>query len=136
MEKLGAAMSEKCAKILATGERCTAWSLKDGPYCYMHSGIDTKALGAKGGAASAYQAITNVHVLDVEPEVDEVEDQVIPLLQSIANELQGMKSSPEVMRTLTQVASTLDRAMERRANRGADVTRIEVEYVNDWRASG
>ena len=44
-----------------------------------------------------------------------------------------MKVSPQALATLGSVASTLDRAIARREGRGSDITRIEVEYVNDWR---
>jgi hypothetical protein len=43
------------------------------------------------------------------------------------------KLNPELMRTITTAASALDRAIDRRVSRGADVTKIEIEYVNDWR---
>ena len=125
-------MAEKCAFIKPDGVRCGAWSMKDSEYCVAHDErFDMAELGRQGGKLNRYKVLPPSEMPEID--IDEHDDLVIPVLQRAVEQLEAMRVTPETMRTLGNVASALDRAMERRANRGADVQRIEVTYTNDWR---
>jgi hypothetical protein len=125
-------MAEPCAFIKPDGKRCKAYAMHDSEYCFMHTGDNAKTAGRKGGYMAARQPLPPSEMPEVSLE-DEV-DMVIPVLQRAVQQLEAMRPSPSIMATLGNVASALDRAIERRVNRGADVTKIVVEYVNNWRS--
>lgn len=122
-------MSTKCAHVHPPGHakaglQCGAWSLADSEFCPIHSGlIDPSEIGTKGGAATRYKGLPPSESADP-----------IAALSRAVSQLEDMKPSPEVLRTITAAASALDRAQNSAEARGADITRIEVVYVNDWRA--
>lgn len=127
-------MKEKCAHVKPDGTRCGAWSMHDSEFCYFHSGVDIKALAAAGGRRSkAVDPLPPTVMPDVELEQLDDLDMIIPVFQRAIEQLETMKPTPQTLATLGNVASAYDRAIDRRASRGADVTRIEVVYVNDWR---
>jgi hypothetical protein len=72
------------------------------------------------------------------PSIPEDDDEYISIdvFNRAINQLEGMNATPEILRTIADVAAKLDRAMERRANRKADVQRIEVVFTHDWRQEG
>ena len=129
-------MAETCKHIKDNGDRCGAYPSGGSEYCIWHD-PDRKEQAARmrrrGGYNATMQPLPPSELPDLDPE-DEV-DVVIPVLQRAVKQLEGMKPSPSTMATLGNVASALDRALERRANRGADITTIEVVYVNDWRSN-
>jgi len=136
-------MQSQCTEIKKDGNRCGAPAWQSGgaePHadhdptkCYIHqSYVDPAEMGRKGAKVRNYEKPLPPSKLP-EVEVEETEDLVIPVLQRAVKQLEEMNATPRVMATLGQVASTLDRAIERKANRGADITKIEVEYINDWR---
>ena len=111
--------------------------MKDSAFCVMHDErYDPSAMGKSGvEAREKLRKIENPVYMPVESVEDQHEDdQVIPLFQTLINNYQKDKNlTVEAARMLVQAGAALDRAMERRANRGADVQRIEVTYTNDWR---
>jgi hypothetical protein len=127
------AMSEPCAFIKPDGKRCKAYAMHDSEFCYMHTGDNAKTAGRKGGYAAA-RPVTLPPTEMPELPLDAEEDMVIPVLQRAVKQLEAMRASPSIMATLGSVASALDRAIERRISRGADVMKIEVEYINNWRS--
>lgn len=126
----------KCAATKADGTPCGANASRGTAYCYWHdpavSEEEKQAKRSLGGQRARYQNLPGTRMGRIEPETRE--DMVIPVLQRAVEQLEQMQVSPQTMATLGNVASALDRAIGRREARGADVTRIEVEYVNDWRS--
>ena len=125
----------KCSATNASGQPCGAHASRGTEYCYWHDPevpeAEKQAKRSKGGQRARYQRLPGTKMKRVEPDVQE--DMVIPVLQRAVEQLEAMQVSPQTMATLGNVASALDRAIGRREDRGADVTRIEVEYINDWR---
>ena len=129
-------MAVTCKHVKPDGSRCGAYPLSGEEYCVWHhpDKEETRVkMRKKAGFMAAHKPLPPSELPDLDPE-DEV-DVVIPVLQRAVKQLEGMKPSPSTMATLGNVASALDRALERRANRGADITTIEVVYVNDWRSN-
>lgn len=129
-------MAEYCIHVHDDGRRCGAYQQKTSEYCYFHDPEKVEerhAARVKAGKRTRYYALPPSDIPEIE--AGEAEDVVIPVLKRAVEQLEGMQPSPEVMRTLTAAASALDRAIERAVNRGSDVQRIEVIYVNDWRGS-
>jgi len=122
-------MAEKCKHIKPDGSQCGNWSQRTGDYCFWHDpeipDAEKTAARSKGGERARYQNLPPTNL--------QQEDKVIPVLARAVEQLEQMQVSPQTMATLGNVASALDRAIGRREARGADVTLIEVEYVNDWR---
>jgi hypothetical protein len=52
----------------------------------------------------------------------------------VVEALKQRQDTNDVAREMTTALAALDRAYDRRASRGADITVVEVVYVNDWRA--
>ena len=121
-------MAEKCKHIKPDGSQCGNWSQRTGDYCFWHDpeipDAEKTAARSKGGERARYQNL---------PPTEDRIDMVIPSLERAIRQIEQMQVSPQTMATLGNVASALDRAIGRREARGADVTRIEVVYVNDWR---
>ena len=120
----------QCPVIKPDGERCKGKVFKDNETCAFHN-PETKMKGAiarqLSGGARKYP---DIMVADA----DNVDDYVVDNLQNVIAALKGRNDTDDTARVLTQALSTLDRALDRRAARGADVTVVEVVYVNDWRA--
>ena len=133
--QFGDNMADKCIGIKVDGTPCKANASRGTAYCIWHdpdiSDEEKYAMRAKGGQRARYQNLPPSRMPVVEAE--ETEDMVIPVLQRAVEQLESMQVSPSTMATLGNVASALDRAIARREARGANVTRIEVVYVNDWR---
>jgi len=125
-------MAEKCKHIKPDGSRCKAWALSGTELCFMHTGDNAVKAGRKGGYAARVEPLPPSEMIELPPDAEE--DAVIPVLQRAIAQLEGMRPSPQILATIGNVASALDRAIERRVNRGADVTKIEVIYVADWRS--
>lgn len=129
-------MAETCAFVRENGTRCGAYPPAGNEYCLWHDperAEEAEKARRKGGYNAVNKPLPPSELPEVEAEREL--DMVIPVLQRAVKQLEEMKPSPSTMATLGNVASALDRAIERRANRNADVTKIEVVYVNDWRAS-
>ena len=125
----------KCAATKLDGDPCGANASRGTAYCIWHDpevSDETKAeMRGRGGVAAGYKRRPPTNMPKIE--VEEKEDSVIPVLQRAVATLEDMKVSPQALATLGSVASTLDRAIARQEARGADVTRIEVVYISDWR---
>ena len=119
-------MTEKCKHLKPDGSRCGNWEMELSGWCYWHNpavpDADKHAARVRGGEATKYTKL---------PPSENTNP--IPILSRAVAQLEDMKPSPEVLRTITAAASALDRAQERADNRGSDITRIEVIYINDWR---
>ena len=125
----------KCAGIKDDGSACKAYATRGTEYCIWHDPEVTdeakQALRSKGGNRARYQKRPPSDLPAIP--VDATEDMVIPVFQRALAQLEDMHPSPQALATIGNIASGLDRAIGRREARGADVTRIEVEYINDWR---
>ena len=121
---------EQCPRQTAAGARCENPVLPDKDVCFAHD-PESKARAALGrkmsGGARKYP---NIQVVDAE----EADDYVIDNLLNVVEALKGRQNTNDVAREMTTALAALDRAYDRRASRGADVTLVEVVYVNDWRA--
>lgn len=111
------------------GRRCTAWRWEDTEFCFFHHpDNDPTEIGAKGGEMGGYRKIKPIK------KPSDADDYIIAQLEGVIDMLNdGNRQTPEVARALTQALSTLDRAIDRREARGANTTKIIIEYVNDWR---
>ena len=120
---------EVCPKLKKDGTPCSGRVFPPRKTCAFHDPeVIRKGHRArdKAGAARKYPDIVVV------PK-DETDDYVIDNLQNVISAAKGRQDTDETARLITAALGTLDRALERRANRGTDVTRIEVRYVHDWR---
>ena len=124
--ELECSLADKCAYIKDDGDQCGNWQMGASGWCFWHNPAvpesERMEARSKGGTATKYRPL---------PPSDTA-DPIAALSRAVA-QLEDMKPSPEVLRTITAAASALDRAQDRQESRGADITRIEVVYVNDWR---
>ena len=134
-------MAAKCTLVRDDGTRCGAYLYRgydeeDPKYCYFHHPqTDMHEVRRRGGnktGSSRRKLLPPGEYIKID--VQEEIDAVIPVFQRALDQLEVLHPSAQVLATIGNVASGLDRAMARREARGADVTRIEVVYVNDWRA--
>ena len=124
--ELECSLADKCAYIKDDGDQCGNWEMEGSGWCYWHNPAipesEKAAARGRGGTATRYKKLPPSDATDP-----------ILVLERAVKQLEDMKPSPETLRTITAAASALDRAVERADSRGADITRIEVVYVNNWR---
>ena len=120
----------RCPVIKSNGEQCKGRVFKDHETCAFHDPENKLKAAIARDLRGASRKYPDIMVVDNE----DVDDYVVDNLQNVIAALKGRNDTDDTARVLTQALSTLDRALDRRAARGADVTVVEVVYVNDWRA--
>jgi hypothetical protein len=120
----------QCPTIKKDGTRCNGKVFKDHETCAFHRPevqLNASLARQLSGGARKYP---NIQVV----EANEADDYVIDNLLNVVEALKQRQDTNDVAREMTTALAALDRAYDRRASRGADITVVEVVYVNDWRA--